>query len=258
MKKLLVLSLTTMLFTASNCTAAMLGYQTLELNFKNHSEITTKTKWSHQDKVGLTEEGLGFDGEQTQVVDVSIETVQPFAIGYSWRPAQSAHIDVEITPPLKAITLSNGQTSMPFRGNLYVRYSPDTKHWSSWQVVEALEPVPGKESQWKFRGQISVPQKERETYQNHLYAYYKMDVPWTSDEEAAVKWILKRYPDFFAQQIPFIGYLQFLFENQLCGGQRIEKIKIGVGYGVSGLATIPKDKKVEEGRSDIPWRFRSE
>lgn len=256
MKKLLVMSLVIMLFAASNCFAAMRGYETLELDFKNPSEIATKAKWSHQDKIDLTNKGLGFDGGQAQAIDVSIETVEPFAIGYSWRPTQSVHIDAEITPPLKTITLPNGQTSTPFRGNLYVRYSPDAKHWSSWQVAEALETAPGKKSEWKFRGRISIPQKEREAYQNYLYAYYEMDVPWTSDEEAAVKWILKKEPSFFSQQIPFIGYLQFLFESQLYGGQRIEKIKIGAGYGVGGLATIPKDKKVEEGRSSIPWRFR--
>ena len=146
---------------------------------------------------------------------------------------------------------------MPFSGQFYVRYSPDAQHWSSWQVLEGVN-IPGKESKWKFKGQVCVPQKEREPYQNYLYSYYKMDVPWTSDEEAAAKWILKKDPNFFAKQIPFVGYLQFLFENQLYGGQRIERIKIGIGYGVSGLATIPKDKKVQEGRDNIPWRFRGE
>lgn len=256
MKKLFALAITIMSFAVSNSAASMLGYQTLELDFGNPG-ISKIVRWSNKNMVGVESGGLGFDGESNQVVDVSLETTEPYAIGYSWRPAQSAQFDIEITPPLKPITLPNGETSVPFTGQFYVRYSPDAKHWSSWQVLAGVIGV-GKESKWTFKGQVGVPQKERESYQNFLSSYSKMDVPWTSDEEAAVKWILKKEPDFFANQIPFVGYLQFLFENQLFGGQRIQKIKIGIGYGISGLATIPKDKKVQEGRDNMPWRFRVE
>ena len=30
--------------------------------------------------------------------------------------------------------------------------------------------------------------------------YSSLDVPWKSDEEAAVKWILEREPDFFEKE----------------------------------------------------------
>jgi hypothetical protein len=82
-------------------------------------------------------------------------------------------------------------------------------------------------------------------------------VPWTSDEEAAVKWILRRDPSFFSKSLPFIGYLQVLFETQVNGGRRLEHVKVGIGYAVSGLASISKDPKVQEER-DGPWRFRGE
>jgi hypothetical protein len=257
MKKAWMLSLVMVVSIACESFASMIGMQTLELDFKDHQHIVTQVEWSNPDKLTLTSQGLGFEGESAQVRDIFLETIRPFAIGYSWRPAQSATIDIEIVPPQKMITLSNGQTAYPFMGNWYVRYSPDTRHWSSWQVIEGQN-LPQKDGPWKFRGEISVPQKERAAYQQYLDAYYKLDVPWTSDEEAAVKWILQEDPNFFSQGIPFVGYLQFLYEGRLYGGQRIESIKIDVSYGVGGLATIPRDRKVEEGRSNIPWRFQIE
>jgi hypothetical protein len=125
------------------------------------------------------------------------------------------------------------------------------------KVIELSKGTQANDGSWKFAGQIGIPQKERKSYQDLLEQYHRMDVQWTSDEEAAVKWILTKDPNFFSRQIPFIGYLQFLFETTLNGGQRIEKIKSDVAYGVSGLSTIPKDKHAEEGRN-VPWRFRSE
>jgi hypothetical protein len=237
--------------------ASMLGFQTVEVNFKNQKEARVKARWSNQDKLNITSQGLGASGDPAVVVNTSIETIDPFAVGYSWRPIQSANISVEISPPRKTLSLANGQTFVPSAGSFYVRYSPDAKHWSSWQVIEMNKGTQNNDGSWKFNGQIGIPQKERKSYQELLEQYYRLDVPWTSDEEAAVKWILGKDPNFFSRQIPFIGYLQFLFETTLNGGQRIEKIKIDVAYGVSGLSTIPKDKHAEEGRT-IPWRFRSE
>lgn len=255
MRQTISLVLILVLSAYGNCSASILGNETLELDFSKNEEVAKKAKWSNTNRVTLTREGIGFNGDTNESIDLSIETTQPLAIGCSWRPAASASIHIEITPPLKEFKLPNGQTSKPYMGEFYVRYSPDTKHWSSWQVIEGIDQVPGK-MEWKFHGQISVPQKESSAYHNYLSTYQKEDVLWTSDEEAAVKWILKKDPEFFAKQIPFIGYLQFLFENPSHpGGQRIEKIKIGVGYGVSGLATMPKDKKVQENRTSIPWRF---
>jgi hypothetical protein len=246
-----------LLLLGQQSAASILGLQTLELNFKNQDEVSAKARWSNKDKLNLTSQGIGTSGDPAVVVDFAIETRGAFAVGYSWRPIQSANISVEISPPRKTLSLANGQTFVPSAGSLYVRYSPDAKHWSSWQVIELNKGTQKNDGSWKFDGQIGIPQKERKSYQDLLEQYHRMDVQWTSDEEAAVKWILNKDPNFFSRQIPFIGYLQFLFETTLNGGQRIEKIKIDVGYGVSGLSTIPKDKHAEEGRN-MPWRFRSE
>ena len=36
-----------------------------------------------------------------------------------------------------------------------------------------------------------------------LSQYSTLDVPWKSDEEATVRWILERNPEFFSKQDPF-------------------------------------------------------
>ena len=47
-------------------------------------------------------------------------------------------------------------------------------------------------------------QRERHTWPI-CPMYQKQDVQWRSDEEAAVKWILKMDPDFFSRNLPFMG-----------------------------------------------------
>lgn len=207
----------------------------------------------YEDRINLNGKGLGFDGAVNTAIELSLETTKPFAIGTSWRPTRSAHITVEIVPPKKEVKLPNGQKYTPYSGNFFVRYSPDSKNWSSWQVLE-----PQKEkSVWEYAGNITVSQKESKKYQDYIYKYHKEDVPWKSDEEAAVKWILEKEPDFFRKGIPFIDYLQFLLETSLNGNQRIQKIKISVSSSVGGMSTIPKDGKYQDGRSSIPWRFKA-
>lgn len=254
MKKTIGLSALAIALIGGNAAADIMGSRTLELNFRDVA-ISTQAQWSNKEKLNVTKAGLGFEGDPAGLWYVSIESSQPFAIGYSWRPAQSAQIDVEVLPPVRPISLSNGETSTPDSGSFYVRYSPDASHWSTWQMIEAQRPTGQKVVQRKFRGQIGVPQREQEVYHNYLHEYSKQDVAWTSDEEAAVQWILKKDPLFFTKHLPFIGYVQVLYETEMNGGRRLERIKVGISYAVSGLATFPKDKKVQEGR-DGPWRFR--
>jgi hypothetical protein len=50
--------------------------------------------------------------------------------------------------------------------------------------------------------------------------------------------------------------VQFLYETNLAGGQRIEQLDIHLSCAVSGLHVPPKDPKTAENR-DGPWRFRA-
>jgi hypothetical protein len=91
-----------------------------------------------------------------------------------------------------------------------------------------------------------------------LSEYAKLDVPWKSDEDAAVRWILDKQPDFFARQLPFIGYVQFRYEDGFYGGQRITSFKADASCGIGGIHSAPKDRNAYKDRHLKPWSFKAE
>jgi hypothetical protein len=149
-----------------------------------------------------------------------------------------------------AAAIAGGTSTMA--SILGARYSPDTKHWSTWQVLATATDPTG----YKFSGELAVSQQDYAAYGELVSKYLALDVPWRSDEEACVQRILKSQPDFFAGQPPFIGYLQFLYEANFAGGQRIEHLDFEISYGIGGVHLAPKDPKTSRNR-DVPWRFRA-
>jgi hypothetical protein len=108
-----------------------------------------------------------------------------------------------------------------------------------------------------FRGTLRVPYREQARYTELRLEYSRRDdVPWSSDEEALVKEILKREPAFFEKSTPFIGYVQFLYETQLRGGQRMQGLKVEVNWFVGGPHHAPKDESAYKVRN-VPWRFKA-
>ena len=237
--------------------AAILDFKRLDIDFTNKADASAKATWSEPELLNFTEEGLGWDGDAASLRDGWIQT-EPLAIGLSWRPAVGANIRVSIHPKPAEFTLANGQKSTPYPGDVFVRHSPDRKHWSSWQVLQRVDGQPTADNQepgrW-FSGTIQTPHVEREEYNRRVREYSRLDVPWTSDEEAAVKWLLGQEPDFFARHLPFAGYVQFRYEGGFYGGQRIKSFRADVSYGLSGLHQPPKDDAIYNERSSLPWRF---
>lgn len=162
---------------------------------------------------------------------------------------------VEISPPPKPVTLNNGKTSMPWLGKLFARFSPDCKHWSSWQVLRGDSTNAAVRA---FTGELSIPEREREAYSALLTEYAKLDVPWKGDEEGAITWMIEHTPDFFERCIPFIGYVEFLYEVPFYGGQRISRFEAEIGWSISGLHHSPKDPAVLRDRAKTPWRFKAQ
>jgi hypothetical protein len=220
------------------------------VDFTKPADAKAKATWSEADRATVTPQGLGWDGPADQGSrDVWIETTEPIGLGVSWRPTMATHLRVTITGPG-----ANGQ--------LYARYSADANHWTTWQPL-ADEPMPpgvagmAKEPTQSFKGLLRVPYRERAKYGELLSAYSRrQDVPWASDEEAAVKDLLKTDPKFFERQTPFIGYVQLIYEAQLPAGQRIKGLDVQAHWGVGGVHAIPKDPAVQKDR-DGPWRFRA-
>ena len=221
---------------------------------------TNAATWSTPDKLTVSTNGLGWDGVAASSRDGWIQT-KPLALGLSWRTPGAVSVRVAIQPPTGEISLNSGQKTTPYGGDVYVRYSPDRKHWSSWQVLEQTRtrtpPEEKKNPGRHFNATVQVPYRERERYGELLSEYSRLDVAWQSDEEAAVRWIVGREPDFFAKQIPFIGYVEFLFEGQFYGSQRVRSFHAEISYGMTGIHSVPKDKSVYQERSSIPWRFEA-
>lgn len=230
------------------------------IDFTNSDDATTKATWSEPNKLMVTSKGLGWDGEAASLRDGWIQTI-PFAIGFSWRPTSAALIYVSIMPEPSEIVLSDGQKMIPYAGAVYVRYSPDAKHWSTWQVLQIDLPqsVTGKQHAGRnYHGLISVPESEQADYKKLIDEYASLDVPWKSDEDAAVRWILQRQPDFFANHLPFLGYIEFRYEGAFFGGQRITLFKADISYGMSGFWSEPKDKDAYKDRGSRPWSFKAD
>ena len=257
MKKIIAFILVTFIIPGNNVYATIDGMEELSINFTDNNEAKEKAVWSEPNKINITKDGLGWDGQQNAFRDIWIQTI-PMAIGLSWRPARSVNVTVGIEPEVKSITLPNGQTYPPYIGNMFVRYSPDGKYWSSWQAMDYPKPQNEEADKRKYTAFINIPQRERKEYISYMEKYLKLDVPWTSDEEALAKWILEQDPEFFSKSIPFAGYLQFLYEQSQPAGQRITKFHATASFGIGGTHQPPKDKDVYKERDNIPWRFKAE
>jgi len=244
-------------FFSASLHAAIEGGNQLSIDFTKQEDATAKALWwSRPEKLGLTAQGLGWDESANTSVDGWIHT-KPLAVGMSWRPAVSVMVRLTIDPTPKEITLPNGQTYTPFIGQAFARFSPDSKHWSTWQVLNTTYPLPKDATGRLFTGRLGVPQSERLEYTDLLQAYARLDVPWRSDEEALVAWILAKDPKFFERSLPFIGYVEFLFEASFQGGQRITALKADVSYVINGVHQAARDPEAARNRGGLPWRFKS-
>jgi hypothetical protein len=245
---------------ASSAAASILDFKSLTIDFTTAGDAHVKATWSEPQKLNITTNGLGWDGEAASSRAGWIQTT-PLALGLSWRPPYAVSIRVSIHPKPAEFVLNTGQKSTPYAGDVYVRYSPDLRHWSTWQVLQASESQTDAEKQNSgrhFSGTIRVPDSEREQYNRLVSEYARLDVPWKSDEDATVRWILQRAPNFFAKQLPFIGYVEFRFEGGFYGGQRITSFRADVLYGMSGLHSPPENREAYKDRDGKPWSFRAE
>jgi hypothetical protein len=242
-------------FVSLPCPAVMICSEKLEIDFANEQDARAKAEWSYEEKPTITEAGLGYD-EEPEPASLHGGWIQtrPFVVGLSWRTPAIVILEVEITPAPKPSTPDKEQTNLPWVGLVYARYSPDFKHWSSWQALVRDEK---KNDIIAFTGMLAVPHREREAYAELLLEYGRLDVPWVSDEEAAVTWILQRTPDFFEHSLPFIGYVEFLYEEPFYHCQRIKRFQADLSYNMSGIHMPPKDGSLHGGRGQTRWRFKA-
>lgn len=247
-----------LLFFASTADAAILGNQSLEIDFTKPDDAREKATWSDPDHLTCTTRGFGLEAANNACRDGWLQTM-PVGVGTTWRPTQSASLRVTLKPARRKVELPNGQTYVPAVPSLYARHSPDAVHWSDWQPL-TYNPDPAvSKGVVVYQGQLGTPSRNREAYDKYRQEYRKLEVPWVDDEEALCAWILKRDPEFFATNRPFVGYVQFLIEDCFPGGQRIEAFSATMSWVVNGLHQSPKDPHAERRHSDMKgWRFKED
>lgn len=240
--------------------AEVVGHQDIVWDFTKPDEVTKLVRWTDEPHLGVTAEGLGWNGKAYEVRDITISSIQQQAVGWSWHAVTTVSVSAEVVP---AGDFSFGENAVTFpstTGTLYARYSPDTRHWSSWQALDARVPTNKQSPRLFLAGTVRVPERVRQPYKALLAEYAAAhqaprladSLPLVGvDEEAAVGWILAKHPDYFAQQLPLIGYIEFLWETQIRGDQRLRQLRIGLLYVRSGLIHGPagRDEKTH-------WRFK--
>ncbi len=207
--------------------------------------------WATPLTLTATAQGLGWDGPHDRAPQgISIETT-PLAIGLAWRTASSVSIQAKVTA-LRPLPDWDGET------HLYLRYSPDYRHWSEWQDIDQTSSTKKPGTELTFEGAPAVPSVARLPYDLLLQQHQQMTRS-NDDEEGDVHWILAREPHFFENCLPFMGYIQFLFEAKIEPGQRIRSMDIRYSWGVGGLTQESRGKKGEKKQIDRngPWHFKA-
>jgi hypothetical protein len=225
--------------------AEIIGNTTYAIDLTSAKEAAKKATWATPDRITVTADGLGWGKNADQGSRNLWLEPEPIGIGYSWRPTSIATIRAKVEQP-------------GVSGMLYARYSADRKHWTAWQYVEGTNTAADPSLTPSFQGTLRVPYRDTEGYHKLRMDYARRDdVPWSSDEEALVKEILKGEPKYFEKRPPFIGYVQFLYEAQLPGGHRIKRLSFDIGWFMGGKHTRPRNENAATGR-DMPWRFVAE
>ena len=226
--------------------------QQVVLDFTQPDRIKQMAHWTDEHYINSTKDGLGWDGKAQEYRDVAIETVEPTAGGWSWKPVTTVNIATEVIPSGKFRFPKTGVNFPTTAGVLFARYSPDGKHWSTWQALEPQRPRDKEHPRLWLQGTLRVPRKARQRYAKLLREFAGTDRPISVDEEAAVRWILEKQPDFFKHELPFIGYVEFLYETSIQGNQRLKRLNINLSYWRGGRISIPPGH-----RENDRWRFKT-
>ncbi|CAN5701422.1 hypothetical protein BH09VER1_BH09VER1_05320 [soil metagenome] len=228
--------------------------ETLTIDFTK-KDVGSKVEWSTG--LDVTAEGLGWGSAGKADRDGWFLT-RPVGLGSSWAPTTGANITATIQPPATVDKQGGeGATYRNWPGQLYVRYSVDAKNWTTWQSLNVESKATRAGKGVVFSQFIGVPLVSQREYADLRGKYIRMDVPWKSDEEATVKWILTNDPKFFERVVPFVGWVQFLLEGRFVEGRRLTSFTAEMYYDVDMIVMDPKDPALKKGR-DVPWRFKAE
>lgn len=220
--------------------AAILSLEKTEIVFEK-DKVPEGVAWSPT--FTLTEDGLfSPQPELNTSYEVWIQT-QKIPAGLSWRPPHSTRLTLSVY----------GVAPNGFPLDAYVRYGCDGVHWSTWYWMPAGE-KPAEGALNTYACELRLPQAARESYEALMAAWRETDPDWACDEDALCRWLVKKRPEFFAQEFPFIGYVQFRLEHSGLHEQvKVKSLSAQMSWGVGGRATVPKSGRRPP--THEKWRF---
>jgi hypothetical protein len=249
----------------SKCSQYQFG-QTVEIDFTVQTNATSQATWSNSENIKCTKAGLQLQAPERPYLSdaerVWIET-NPIPVGFSWEPLHGLKLFVTELPSFKDGKKENEIIPSTYAGRAFVRYSTDSKHWSSWLYLaeEEAQAELKKPAKRRYSGIVVIPEKEKFEYDKLVKEYATLaplDDPWPEDQEAACKWILKKNPNFFQRNPPRIGYIQVLYEKPFEANESIRALEIEIIASTSREMRGPRNPKDFEERQKGHWRFKSE
>jgi hypothetical protein len=257
MKTRCILEIFALIASADAALGSVIDERTIEIDLTD-TNAASQCEWVPADRYAITKKGLGWEGDPGgQQANGGEILTHPVGVGYWHRPTTSVHIRAELSPGPQKLTDNDGHSYYADPGHMYARHSPDRQHWSSWQALTS-----GSRTNRVYEGELAIPGRERYSLYERLRLEYAQrdDAPWPDDEEAAVRWIVSWNPEFFATNLPFIGYVQLLFEGRFPPGRRLKTFKAELSWSMGGLGFGPMEDdhvRLSEEELMMPWRFSS-
>jgi hypothetical protein len=218
-----VVSLALLLLSAIIAQAQLFFDDTVRIPFAP-GKIPDGVTWSPS--VSLKDGGLFAEKlPSNRSAEVWVQS-QPVSAGMSWRPPTSATIRLEVEAGAEDFTYLNA----------YFRYSCDRVHWSTWYNLRSPKPQPGVVAS-VYESDLSIPRMAQEQYHAKMREWWKTNPAWSSDEHELSLWIISQDADFFARELPFLGYVQVRIEGETRGLQ-LKSMTVNVNASVSGLAAV--------------------
>ncbi|MBI3878858.1 MAG: hypothetical protein HY301_02185 [Verrucomicrobia bacterium] len=222
----------------------------LVVDLTKPQEATNHASWGADCCLTNTARGLGVGDNAGTSANGWIHT-KPLAVAIHNEPAQ--HLNLRVTIEYAPSEPSSTQRKAPFPTYVFARYSPDLKHWSTWHFIESLEKTVTFYTKFigldeiLFQGRLVVPRSERVEFEKEYFKFTSRRK--TSDQEEFVNDLIKREPKFFERSLPFIGYVEVLFEGSVKAGVPIKKLKVEASCTLSGMNFLGNDRS--------PWRFKA-
>jgi len=228
-----------LLFIPFQIFGSILGFDEAIIDLTEDS-LNNNIEWSSQYE--LTDKGLSVYADTEEVQHNLWIKSNVIPVGLAFRPIISVNINVTI----------NGEIGDSFLQNVYFRFGCDRVHWSTWyqMTIENESNI----NSITYNYQLILPEPARVKYNELLNEWRETEPVWICDETAFCYWISENYPDFFSNEFPFIGYLQFYYDSWwLNHPVTINSINAQMRWGVGGVMANPNDGT--EPDTESKWYF---